>query len=51
MARLTKLEKEAVYRAVAIFSDLYVEANDFTPEEVKILDSARLKMRMEVYGF
>ena len=51
MARLTKLEKEAVYRAVAIFSDLYVEANDFTPEEVKTLDSARLKMRMEVYGF
>lgn len=51
MARLTKKEKESVYRAVAIFSDLYVEANDFSPEEVKTLDNARLKIRMEIYGF
>lgn len=51
MARLNKKEKESVYRAVAIFSDLYVEANDFDSEEVKALDSARLKMRMEIYGF
>ena len=51
MARLNKKEKESVYRAVAIFSDLYVEANDFDPEEVKALDSARLKIRMELRGF
>ena len=51
MARLSKNEKEVVYRAVAIFSDLYVEANDFTSDEVKVLDSARLKMRKELHGF
>ena len=51
MARLTQNEKEAAYRAIAIFTDLYVEANDFTPEEVKDLESARLKMRKELKGF
>lgn len=51
MARLTKKEKEAAYRAIAIFTDLYVEANDFTPEERKSLENARLKMRMELRGF
>lgn len=51
MARLTQSEKEAAYRAIAIFTDLYVEANDFTHEERKSLESARLKMRKELKGF
>ena len=51
MARLTQNEKEAAYRAIAIFSDVYLDCNDFTPEEAKSLESARLKMRMELKGF
>lgn len=51
MARLTKKEKEVAFRAVAIFSDTYLDAYDFCDEEKKDLESARLKMRMEIYGF
>ena len=51
MARLMKKEKEVVFRAVAIFSDTYLEACDFSDEEQKNLESARLKLRMEIYGF
>ena len=51
MARLTQNEKEAAYRAIAIFSDVYLDCNDFTHEERKSLESARLKMRKELKGF
>ena len=51
MARLTQNEKEAAYRAIAIFTDLYVESNDFTYEEIQSLERARLKMRKELKGF
>jgi hypothetical protein len=51
MARLSKKERESVYRAVCIFSDTYIDANDFSNEEKDALEKARLKMRMEIYGF
>lgn len=51
MARLTKKEKEVVFRTIAIFSDTYLDANDFSDEEQKDLESARLKLRMDIYGF
>lgn len=51
MARLTNKEKEVVFRAVAIFSDTYMDACDFSSDEAKDLESARLKLRMDVFGF
>ena len=55
MARLTKFEKESVYRAVAKMSDLIendaLTAADFTDGEIRDLESARKKIRMELYGF
>ena len=55
MARLTKFEKETVFRAVAKMDELIEKdallAADFTNDEKKELNSARLKMRMELYGF
>ena len=54
MARLTKKEKEVVFRAVTYMSELADEGRagiEFGQEEAKDLNSARLKLRMEIYGF
>lgn len=50
MARLNKLEKESVYRAICIFDETG-DKSTMTSDEVKALETARLKMRMELYGF
>ena len=50
--RYTKQEKEQIYNAVSIYDEFAQEGRtDRTPDEVKILHSAFLKMRMELRGF
>ena len=53
MARLTKLEKEVVYKAVALYDEVVsdVRLATLTDDEVKALATAHKKMRMELYGF
>jgi hypothetical protein len=51
MARLNKLEKEAVYRAICIYDETGAKETDMTSDEIKALETARLKMRMELYRF
>ena len=50
--RLTRLEKEQVFEAVAYYDDL-AQANktDRTPDEIEVLHNAFLKLRMEVKCF
>lgn len=50
MARLNKLEKEAVYRAICIFDETG-DKETMTSDEIQAVETARLKMRMELYGF
>lgn len=51
MARLNKLEKETVYRAICIYDETGAKETDMTSDEIKALETARLKMRMEIYHF
>jgi hypothetical protein len=51
MARLSKLEKEAVYRAICIYDETGAKETDMTQDEITALETARLKMRMELYRF
>ena len=51
--RLSDKEKETVYRAVCLIEDEIEKGKcfDFADDEVKALDTAHKKMRMEIYGF
>jgi hypothetical protein len=50
--RYTKQEKEQIYNAVSIYDEFAQESRtDLTPDEVKVLHSAFLKMRMKLRGF
>jgi hypothetical protein len=50
--RYTKQEKEQIYNAICCYDDLAQEGRtDRTPDEVKVLHSAFLKMRMELRGY
>ena len=53
MARLTKLEKEVVYKAVSLYDEIVSEGREsnITDDETKALATAHKKIRMELYGF
>ena len=50
--RYTKQEKEQIFNAISCYDDLAQEGRtDRAPDEIEVLHSALLKMRMELRGF
>lgn len=50
--KLTRLEKEQVFEAVAYFDELNrANKTDRAPDEIETLHNAFLKLRMEIKGF
>jgi hypothetical protein len=50
--RYTKQEKEQIFNAISCYDDLAQEGRtDRTHDEIEVLHSAFLKMRMELRGF